>query len=371
MTTSASNRVSLDALTSFRFLAAFGVLIAHNGEALKPFMPQMVENFAMSGGTGVLFFFILSGFILVYANRKKDLTLPAERSQFFYNRFARIAPLYYFALALGFVNLFIKGFGGESLFHVISATGLRLTFLHAWSPWHVLNPEWLTASWTLSVEAFFYAFFPFLFPVLKFKKWQGYLWLGLVMILAVSFQIYFSKQLTQNSLENKFYYFNPIHYGYTFVLGMCCGRLYLEHKEFFKSYALLLTLVGGGVCVVTRLIYWGPGHYASYLGNHLGSAILILGLAELLGPLGKFFAAKGLVLLGEASYALYLLHGPVYSAYNMISKRLPLPPIVSSVSGFVVYSVLTILASIASFYWIETPAKNWLLNRRQSRLTSK
>jgi peptidoglycan/LPS O-acetylase OafA/YrhL len=371
MSTPVSNRVTLDALTSFRFFAAMGVLIAHNGQSLSSLFPTWLKNFCETGGSGVLFFFVLSGFILVYANKNKDLSGKEAKKQFFFNRFARIAPLYYLALSFGFVNLFVKGIAGYSLFHVATATVLRLTFLHAWSPWHVLDPEWLTASWTLSVEAFFYAMFPFLFPVVNSKKASNLILLGVGVALIAALQIYFTRAWSMGQFQEKFYYFTPLNYGYSFVLGMCCGRLFLNHRELVQRYALHLFWIGCAFCVFARINKFDPGYHVSTFCYHVGSAILILGLAELKGTLGKIFARKWLVILGEASYALYLFHGPVFSAMQLVIKRLKLPNIEENLPMFVVYAFMTTAVSIASFYWIETPAKNWLLSYRKRILESK
>ncbi|HMN15902.1 MAG TPA: acyltransferase family protein, partial [Bellilinea sp.] len=71
-----------DALTGIRFIAAFGVFVAHFG------------HFDF-GAQGVSLFFVLSGFILTKVYTEK----PWTPGQFYWARFARIYPAYFISLA--------------------------------------------------------------------------------------------------------------------------------------------------------------------------------------------------------------------------------------------------------------------------------
>jgi peptidoglycan/LPS O-acetylase OafA/YrhL len=79
-------RPSLDPLTSLRFFAAGAIVLHHlQGHLGIPSMP-------INLGTGVAFFFVLSGFILCYAY--SDMDSGKQAKAFYLARFARIWPLH-------------------------------------------------------------------------------------------------------------------------------------------------------------------------------------------------------------------------------------------------------------------------------------
>ena len=89
-------RPLLPALTSVRFLAACSVMLYHLGvvEVLRG--PNWYESMTGVGYVGVSFFFVLSGFILVYSHAGRKIS----RARFWRSRFARIYPACLFSLVL-------------------------------------------------------------------------------------------------------------------------------------------------------------------------------------------------------------------------------------------------------------------------------
>jgi peptidoglycan/LPS O-acetylase OafA/YrhL len=80
---------------------------------------------------------------------------------------------------------------------------------------------------------------------------------------------------------------------------------------------------------------------------------------------GPLLGTSPLVALGDASYALYLLHDPPMAALRVLTGEHPQPAWVSV--GLV---ALVIGLSLASYRWLDSPARRWLrahqpaLNRR-------
>ena len=58
------------ALTSLRFFAAAEVLIYHCGHDLLDTAPGPLRDLFSNGYEAVIFFFVLSGFVLTYAHRR-------------------------------------------------------------------------------------------------------------------------------------------------------------------------------------------------------------------------------------------------------------------------------------------------------------
>jgi peptidoglycan/LPS O-acetylase OafA/YrhL len=91
-------------------------------------------------------------------------------------------------------------------------------------------------------------------------------------------------------------------------------------------------------------------------------AAIIFGVA--LSPSwAKFLEAPWLVLLGEASYSLYLLHFSVVWAALVLFGRAAATPAMN-----LAVAATAILLSIASYKGIEQPARRWLrtLNTREA-----
>ena len=55
-----------EGLTSIRFFAAFSVLTAHFGDSIVKSSPPLIAEYLQAGGGAVLYFFILSGFIMTH-----------------------------------------------------------------------------------------------------------------------------------------------------------------------------------------------------------------------------------------------------------------------------------------------------------------
>ena len=94
-----SNRPALPLLTTLRFFAAAEVVASHVAQT----RPVDVLSGLLSGGyAAVIFFFVLSGFILAYVHtgESERSACNVKATRFWRLRFARIAPAYYLGLLL-------------------------------------------------------------------------------------------------------------------------------------------------------------------------------------------------------------------------------------------------------------------------------
>src|SRR5262249_55110929 len=117
--------------------------------------------------------------------------------------------------------------------------------------------------------------------------------------------------------------FNPLLRLPEFLVGIALGRLYLQRgPEARASGGWLAPTALAGLRVVL-----GLGDRLPELLLHDGLlaplfAVLVYGLACGGGLLGRLLAAPVLVRLGEASYALYILHVPMRSWLYRALQRL-------------------------------------------------
>jgi peptidoglycan/LPS O-acetylase OafA/YrhL len=150
----------LETLTSLRGVAALGVFLAH----VNVFLPlPFTHGLFGLGAIGVPYFFVLSGFVLTWT------ITPGDSPAYFYGRrFARVWPLLFLGVAIPTLFAVTGPASGDidkPAFLLVALASILV--IQAWVPgWILTGPSPVT--WTLSVEALFYAVFPFLSkPILR------------------------------------------------------------------------------------------------------------------------------------------------------------------------------------------------------------
>jgi len=325
-------------LTTLRFFAAFHVVLFHT--VVLGFLtggPYWGRQFAAMGFTGVTCFFVLSGFILVYTYGEGHLRL----GRFWQARFARIYPAYLLVLLLTapffFTDPANMPFYEWSKHHLAAASILAVAMLQAWVPPAALT--WNPVCWSLSVEAFFYLLFPFI--LLRSKALtRAQLLVGIVLLCALSLLVSVTfVVLHPDGAENlsrpgftffwrNVLFYNPLVRLPEFVIGMFTGHLFGKIPYPLISAGLL-----------------APAF-----------AAIIYGLA-LRPKWTGFLENRMLVVLGEASYSLYLLHALVLLDVYMATPDLPhLPRLLLSIAA-------TIPVALVVYFVVERPARNWLRPR--------
>lgn len=345
---------ALRALTSLRFFAAMHVVIYHLSADHTYTTVPLLGRFVMSGYTGVSLFFVLSGFILAYNYRE-----VRDRREFWISRFARIYPVYVIALLLGVAYAFAPA--SPNADHVPLRLATCLTMLQTWYP--PFADSFNGPGWTLSVEAFFYALFPFLVVWLKrfgavslvvfctlYVAAQG---IPLVMHSTASATAYY---LTWGTL--------PLLHLPMFMIGVYLGIRYLKplanlEPTVRRSPWPLLFGVAGSLLLLCA----GPTELYAPLRKGLllmSYAALIYGLASVRSGL---LTNHWMVLAGEVSFSIYILQMPVIRTVLGVTRRLGwgFYP-----SGGIVVVVLITLSWLA-YRFVELPARVAI----RSRLTHK
>jgi peptidoglycan/LPS O-acetylase OafA/YrhL len=348
-------------LTSVRFLAAFYVMLAHSFP--RPSSPALyrrtLQDVIGMGYVSVSFFFILSGFILaiVYLKDKKFL----DKKRFFSARFARIYPLYLVAILLDTPHFFHLQF---HLFHASSWQTLKeflatLTLVQTWFHFGRLNPP----SWSLSAEAFFYLVFPFVGRALW--KMRDRLVLPLFVFLYFV-GIWLVWHFAGGQIERQQFY-NPALHLFTFVLGILLARIFVWTEKSPEWSHRLETFAPWMFYGSVLAIFAVPAFHliSSELLLHYGVlmpffALIIVACSSGNAGLNLLFSHRWFVLLGEASYALYLIHYPIYSILRSSVERFGTPM-------YLLYLVLCVGLSVASYLLLEVPARRWILAKRHVR----
>lgn len=361
------NRPPLPALTGARFFAALAVFLFHYSDGFSGALRAVIEY----GYVGVSFFFVLSGFILAYNYAGKTVDLK----KFWVARFARIYPVYILAIGLGLLMMWLAPQSAHAPRFSVPIwleVVLESSLLQAWTPWTYCGIN--CSGWSLSAEAFFYLCFPFAIAAMvqwrdsKLTKAVLLFWL-LAIALPVMAMVANPALRTLRSADADpaldMLIYNPALNLPQFLLGACAGLLFLRRSNSvpYASYgSTLLTVTAIALTVfVMGLMVLLPRQIPEVMvRNGLFApvfALLIYGIArDPQAIMARIMASKPFVVLGEASYAVYILQVGVFEALDalgFIKFVMVQGPIVFGVSVL----TITVVISIATFYFIETPAR--------------
>jgi peptidoglycan/LPS O-acetylase OafA/YrhL len=148
-----------------------------------------------------------------------------------------------------------------------------------------------------------------------------------------------------------------------FLIGMLAGRLFLVGRR--ESRLAPALVLGGlfGMAIVIALVDRIPNPVISTGFLSPAFAAIIYGLA-LRPRWSSFLEARWLVLLGDASYSLYLLHSIVITRVFRVTPFLPWGIRVAISLG------AAIGASLVSYEWIEKPGRRMLGTGRRRQCSA-
>jgi len=365
-------------LTSTRFVAAMAVLLGHFADLLA--LPPLVSRL-ISGGIGVSFFFVLSGFILcyIYWDTFFDGISADKFRRYFVARIARVYPLYVVALVLitGLYLAMVTVRSGSVDFppNPIVSWIANLLAVQTFAPTRVTQQFWNGPGWSISTEFGFYLMLPFILAgIAKYiRDVEGLL---LLLVLAIALGVLAQASTLTLVLgfgwdrvfwldtvaSRNIFWLLP-----EFVTGVVTARLlYGGHLSWLgRAGARNMLLIGSvGFVLVLNLLPWPTEDHAFVMMRQfrldLGYMIPFAGVIAALaaGPtwLSTLLQRPVSVILGEASYALYIFHWiPLTALAVMKAVGMSVHPI--TVAAVI---VLTVLASIASYLWFERPVRAYL-----------
>lgn len=350
--------MQLDQITFTRFIAALTVVFFHYGQSIFPANIAFLFENVTAGPIAVGYFYVLSGFIMAIAyyqpNPEKQLSI--NKRKYWIARFARIYPVYLLALLI-IVAAKYKTLGDDWL-----ALPLNILLLQSWIPGYPITLN--TPGWSLSVEAFFYFIFPFLlFWVYKYGA-KRLILLSIIFWIASQFVLLGllnTEAYAPKTLLHDLIYYNPLMHLNTFIMGLLCGVYFKKQKDnafmknnsfwLFFSFALIFSLI------------WGRPHLEEFFGYKIAFTngllspfflLFIVLLASNKGVIATVFSHPWLILLGEASYSLYILQKPIHGLYDkIIVPRLH----VTETIHFYIFLIALIVVSIVSYKYFEKPAR--------------
>ena len=343
----------LDQLTVTRFIAALSVVLFHGRQQLGAlqYVPMLT-----AGPTAVGYFFVLSGFVMALAYYRPGI--PFDFRNYWLARFSRIYPVYILAFVLTCLHFL-------SILSKIKPPKIwaNIFLYQAWVPDYALSFN--IAAWSLSVEAFFYLLLPLLLLWAMRRSARQVISISVgFWVISQLLHAFLMTRLGPDS-ENFLAYF-PLFHLNSFLFGLAGGIWYLTYSSRLAVsqrlnriylvaalglFLLLLTL-RGYVPAFPRSFSLDAGLLAPLF------LIIILTLAMDTSRLSQRLSHTWLVTLGDASYALYILHVPIRWLFEDL-LRLTGQGLAFGVM-FSIYLPLLIVLCIFVFKYIEHPVRDWL-----------
>lgn len=371
----------IDSLTAVRFFAAAHVVFFHVGYIAASRGGEFAAMLSSRGYAAVGLFYVLSGFVLAYNYSGREFT----RGGFWRARFARIYPIYLFSLLLAlpaFLSHLPDYQGGPAW--VAGVLFAAPAGLQAWFPSIAL--AWNAPAWSLSVEFFFYFLFPFLLgPIQRLGRSKQVLLIGVLWILSIAPSAIYCwlsplsfSALTHldpvrwTALESSWVgvlNFNPLLRLAEFAAGIVLGSLFLTRTRgsIAGRYRLDAAALFSALAILGFL---GAPDVLPYPFLHNGLLLPVWCL--LIYSLGggevarRLFSWKWLVILGEASYAMYILQQPVSTLFKVVLLKVfdlrvtgPYP----SARLFAAYFLLLVAVSVLSYFFLEKPLRRAIVDR--------
>ena len=335
----------LPSLTGLRWVAAFlvfGMHVRNFGFFGPGPAANVMATVFQAGGTGVSFFFILSGFVLMWSSRPKDTTLGFLR-----RRVARIYPVHLVCVLLA---LLLALTIGSEMTPGAGPLLANVFLLHSWWPDYNYYQSLDPVSWSLVCELLFYVSFPLFGRLARHLQARGAAVFAVASAVAV---VAIPVAITVHPISWPIYFFPLARLG-EFTLGIALARLVMlgRWRGPGLDVALAVTLIG--YFVVPAL----PNAFGNTFCTLLGFSLLIpaAATADIRGT-HSVWRKPAMERLGEWSFSFYMVHVLVLGA---VKTLLPGMISLSAPVGLVVVPAMfgvSLGLSWALYTFVETPGR--------------
>jgi acetyltransferase len=250
----------------------------------------------------------------------------------------------------------------------------------------IFGVPYITHLWSISTEIFFYLVFPLsavTFTRSKSTKTIALIGLTNLALGCTAFYLainYFSEitsriapRLAEADGFGWLTYYSPYIHLFQFLAGCIACHLYLTARDqsptrsetfgagvigYLAAFSPLAITISFEVIRVTE--YRMTCAMLVHILTLVALPFLMLFLARYSSALCRVLSLRPIVVGGEISYSIYLLHPFVLFGMQTLFERLYQTSVIGQVSLAAATSVLVILMSFATYHLIERPAKRWI-----------
>ena len=349
----------LKALTGLRCFAAVNIVFFHFS---NPQWFGWLAPVVNAGYASVSYFILLSGFVMAYNYSARARAGQLDVMRYYKARFTRLYPIYILSLVLAW-RVLPQEWAAHT--HSMFWAGIILAplLLQGWIP--EIATFLNTPAWTMSAESFYYVLFPWMAKWKKPESVRPHLLklAGLWMLGLIPGTLYILLNPDGIPRPDRFstgpglqaLKFTPLPHLASFMFGVLLADLdAMLPRPGHLRFALAIFGFGMIFCLLSI-----PAVPYALLHDGLLMPLfgcIILGLAGE-NPLAHAIGTRPLVFVGEASYALYLLH---FNLWNLIHDTHLLDHLgLARFDPWISYLLLILLALLA-LHLIEKPAQRTL-----------
>ena len=328
----------LNSLQVIRALACVGVITGHSG------MTKL-------GAWGVSVFLVLSGFLMsyVYDDRKLESSFVSN-IKFSVKKIKKLYLLHILML-INFLAAFVINHD-KFLNDTVSCfwtTIANAALIQAWVPIYSVYFSLNHASWYLSACLFLYFLFPYILSYLRKLSDSKKVFFSACIIYGImlSTEIFCIIVFSDKDVFHPSYWFTyifPIFRAGDFYIGCCIGYVFRHHKIHLKAVsATLLEIITFVLIFIAETMIKEKLYPLGTTTLFLPTSVLLVYLFALnTGWISRILTCKPLVLIGDISGHMFLIHMIVIRYFFVEHVPLPLNQWTMTFS----FIVVTVIASV-------------------------
>lgn len=312
----------------------------------------------LSGGfLGVDVFFVISGFLITSILLKEIASGTFSITSFYERRARRILPALFIVAALTTPVLVAVTQSPETLRNYGASLVSVATFVSNFYFWQTsgyfgttseLSP--MLHTWSLAVEEQFYIIFPLLALWIAPLGRRWFAW-SIAVILLASLVI---AQVWQQADPSGNFYLLPSR-AWELMAGSLASLIFSGRyiDKISKNVSNLLALIGVFLIIASYIAFTPQTAHPSFLTVvPVTGTVLVLLFARADNLTGRCLSVPLFIQIGIISYSLYLWHQPVFALSRIhTGGHLGVPMALAGI-------VLTVVLSLLSYRFIETPFRN-------------
>jgi len=319
----------------------------------------------VSGGVDI-FLFISAFFMTLSFVRKLEGGRPLALGRYWLHTFKRLLPLAVVVILVTFVLLWCF-FPAADVPEFRSQGVASAFYLENWAlasnAVDYYAADHSTASpfqhfWSLSVQGQVFLTWPLIFGLAWLvKRRTGR---SSVPVLAACFGVVFAVSLVfsvvTTATQQQFAYFDTRARLWEFALGSLVA-LAIPYLNLPRVVRLVLGWLGFVSMVLVGILVDVQGAFPGWIALWpllSAAAIIVAGQSGLPVGVDRFLSWAPVVKMGDAAYALYLVHWPLLISYLVVRER----PVAGPRSGVVLVVVSIVLALLLTKF-VENPLKRW------------
>ncbi len=307
----------IESLQALRAIAFIAIFLSHC-------------NVISTGPMGVSIFLVLSGFLLTLSAKRRKESLPVglvENIRFAFSKMKKLYSLHILTL-LAMILFMLKS--SDKSDYWISKAAINALLIQAWVP---LKDWYLTfnkASWYLSVCAFAYFIFPWLYSKIQGKDKNGLIlvWGGTaVVFVSISILLCLVESYIDSDLTKWFTYIFPVYRCWDMFMGMFLGKLYCwtvddkPHNRVFTLLEAVLFVLWGVQIYLYRKGYLIPNAFRFSIYWMPTSLLAVYIFAKKGGLITKLLTNRFVVFVGNVSGIAFLVHQIIIGVAEMVFKN--------------------------------------------------